>query len=194
MSLVLIIVVVCVLLNCGTLFQWNAFGHILDFVRNAQYQQNWDKWYRQELQPATLSAQQAAESLGSIGNTTQMAADQYARATSLAGGLSNQATRDVNQRFDQLGASGQALLRSRGIGGSTVAPSLAYANERNRSDELRRVNDERINTLLGVESAFGGAKIAASQEAQSARAEFYRDRYFTPPAVPVPFVGSGRRA
>src|SRR3972149_2819942 len=146
MSLVLIIVVVCVLLNCGTLFQIDLFGGLFNYFQSIRDQKRWDKWYQDVVVPANEYGDLAAGWLGPAGNTTQMAADQYRRAQGLVGGLSNQATRDVNQRFDQLGASGQAMLRSRGIGGSTVAPSLAYANERNRSDELRPVNDERINT------------------------------------------------
>jgi hypothetical protein len=168
------------------------YGKVINFLQSIGQEKKWQEFIEGPAAEANLYGQQTAESLGSIGNTTGMARDLYGRARGLAGGLSDQATRDVNQRFDQLGASGQAGLRARGIGGSTVAPSVAYANERNRSDELRRVNDERINTLLGVESTFGGGEIAANQFAAEQRAEFNRNRFLFPPGAVTPFMPAAR--
>jgi hypothetical protein len=149
----------------------------LGFYNDAQLNQ----WMNQYGDPYNASLDTISESLGPIGNTTQMANQSYNRATGLVGDLSNQNVRDVNQRFDQIGASNIAGLNARGIGGSTVAPSLAYANERNRSDELRRVNDERLNTLLGVESLFGGQQISASQAAADTQLRAMNQRLLFPP-------------
>ena len=165
----------------------NAWGQVMAFLQSIGQEEKWREFIEGPAAEANLYGQQTAEALGPIGNTTGMAGDLYGRARGLAGSLSGQATRDVNQRFDQLGASAQLGLRARGIGGSTVAPSLAYANERNRSDELRRVNDDRIRTLLGVESTFGGGEIAANQFAAQQRAEFNRNRFLFPPGQVTPF-------
>lgn len=159
----------------------NAVGNLLNLGTSYYDQQRWDRAYQEQVVPANAYGLAATNDLGDIGNTTQMASDLYGRARGLAGELSDQANIDTNQRYDQLGASAQMGLRARGIGGSTVAPSLAYANERNRGNELRANNDARINTLLGVEQTFGGGEIAASQEAAQLRLQQARDRYITLP-------------
>ena len=237
MSLILIVVVVFLLLNCSVLRQvpWNAIGRGVDLLRGWDFNNRYDEFQR-GVQRNNRYARETAERLGPIYNTTSaagdlyhgartMAADQYGRATGLAAnqygtarglasGLSDQATRDVNRRFDQLGAAGQAGLAARGIGGSTVGPSVAYANERNRSDELRRVNDERIQALLGVEETFGGRAIdtlatfggrqidteatfgqeaiRASEAAAEARLRALQGGTMIAPSPPSPFIPSGR--
>jgi hypothetical protein len=187
MSLIVLVVVVCVLLNCSALFQVNFVGDIFNFLRSAGLEKQWEAFTSGPAAEANRYGQETAESLGPIGNTTGMASDLYGRARGLGAQFSDQNVRDVNQRFDQLGASGQAGLRARGLGGSTIAPSLAYANERNRGDELRRVNDDRLGTLLGIESTFGGGEIAANQAAADARLRGLEGRYLFPPGQQTPF-------
>jgi hypothetical protein len=168
------------------------WGNLFNIGRGYQADAAYDEFIKNQIEPANIYGQQTAESLGDIGNTTQMASDLYGRAQGLAGGLSNQANIDTNQRYDQLGASAQAGLAARGIGGSTVAPSVAYANERNRGAELRLNNDARINTLLGVESTFGGGEIAANQEAADARLRALGMRYQIAPGAPTLFQAAAR--
>ncbi len=99
----------------------------------------------------------------------------------------------MNQRFNQLGASNLAGLNARGIGGSTVAPSLAYANERNRSDELRRTNDARLNRLLGIEQTFGlQGVIPTDQAAADARLRYQQGLFLAPPSGPTPIQIAGQ--
>jgi hypothetical protein len=168
------------------------YGGISNLVQGFFDQQRFDKWYNDVVVPANIYGTQAADSLGQPQDITQMADQSYGRATSLVGDFSDQNVRDVNQRFDQLGASALANLSARGLGGSTIAPSISYANERNRSDELRRVNDERLNTLLGVESLFGGQQIAASQAATDARLRNREGMILTPPMQTTPFRSAPR--
>jgi hypothetical protein len=170
----------------------NALGQAYNIGRGFQADRRWDRAYEEQVLPANEFGEEAVTALGPIGQTTTMASDLYGRARGLAGGLSDQANIDTNQRFDQFGASLQAGLRARGIGGSTVGPSLALANERNRGAELRLNNDARINTLLGVEETFGGGEIAASEEAARLRLQQARDRYIALPGAPTPFVPAPR--
>jgi hypothetical protein len=193
MTPVLIVVVVCVLLSSGALFQWNAAGYIFEAFRDRRYRKKWDREFQPQIDAYNLYGDEAVDQLGEVGNTTQMAADQYARARSLSGQLSGQAKQDVMNNAELEAAGMSAMLRSRGITGSTIeSPVLGGVNAR-RDAELRRVNDERIQTLLGVESAFGGAEIAANQAAADARLRNREGRYLVAPPVPAPFVPSGRR-
>lgn len=187
MSLILFVVVALVLLNCSALGQVNLVGDFLNFVRSAGLEKQWEEFVSGPAAEANRYGQQTAESLGAIGNTTEMASDLYDRARGLGTQFSNQAVRDVNQRFDQLGASAQAGLQARGIGGSTVAPSVALGVERGRGDELRSVNDDRLSMLLGIESTFGVNEIATNQAAADARQRALEGRYLFPPGQQNPF-------
>jgi hypothetical protein len=192
MSLIVLVVVVLVLLNCGALFQIDAFNSIYNIFRGFGDERRFNEFMRDYVEPTNRQGWDTATSLGGIGNTTQMAGDLYGRARGLAGSLSNQANIDTNQRYNQLGASAQAGLRARAIGGSTVAPSVAYANERNRGAELRLNNDDRIRTLLGVEESFGGGEIAANQEAADTRLRALGMRYMIAPGQSTPAMTTPR--
>jgi hypothetical protein len=168
------------------------YGNLYNIWRGSQADAAYDKFITEQIEPANIYGQQTAEALGPIGNTTQMAGNLYGRAKGLGAQYSDQETRDINQRYDQLGASGQAGLRARGIGGSTVAPSIAYANERNRGAELRSSNDARLNRMLGIEETFGGGEIAANQEAADARLRALGMRYQIAPGAPTLFQAASR--
>lgn len=165
---------------------------VLNFIQSIGQEKKWEEFIAGPAAEANRYGQAAADQLGPIHNITGLAHDMYGRARGLVGDISTQEVADVNQRFNQLGASGQANLAARGIGGSTVAPSVAYANERNRSDELRRVNDARMMRLLGVESTFGGGEIAANLGASNARANFNQNRVLFPPQGVTPFTPAPR--
>jgi hypothetical protein len=189
---ILIVVILFVVLQGGALFQIDAINSIYNIWRSFGDERRFDEFMRDYVEPTNRQGWDTATSLGGIGNTTQMAGNLYDRARGLAGSLSNQANIDTNRRYDQLGASAQAGLRARGIGGSTVAPSLAYANERNRGAELRLNNDDRIRTLLGVEETFGGGEIAANQEAADTRLRALGMRYMIAPGQSTPAMTTPR--
>lgn len=148
----------------------NVAIELFNVARSFKTEQEFQDFINETADPFNERLTATAESLGPITPTTTLAAesfdrgtgfaaDQFQSAKNTAAGLSNQNTIDVNRRFDKIGAAGQASLSARGFGGSTLGSSLAFANERNRSDELRRVTDDRIRTLLGVEQTFGGRQI-----------------------------------
>lgn len=163
-----------------------AFGLLANLLQGFNFNKKFDQFQAEQVDPANIYGRQTAEALGPVAPTTTLARDLYGRARDLVGDISTQEIADVNQRFNQLGESAQAGLRARGIGGSTVAPSVAYANERNRSDELRRVNDARLMRLLGVESTFGQGQIAANQAAADTRLQALQQRILIPPSQPYP--------
>lgn len=170
----------------------NFLGNAVNFLRSIGFQKQYDKFIAEQVQPANLYGQETAESLGPVGNTTGMAQASYDRATGLAGDFSNQYRQDVNNRFNLLGSEAQANLRARGLTGSGIVPSTMLGIENARSAELRRANDDRLNTLLGVEETFGGQNIATNQAAADARFEALRQRYLVAPQAPTPFFSSGR--
>lgn len=170
----------------------NAIGHAFNFLRGIRFNNQFDKFLTEQIEPANAYGQATAESLGSIGDTTGMAQQQYDRATGLAGQMSRQYLTDVNNRFNQLGADAEANLRARGLTGSTIIPSVRTGIENARGAELRRANDDRLATLLGVEDTFGGNLIGANQYAAEQRLRANQSRYLVAPQPPQPFVSSGR--
>lgn len=88
--------------------------------------------------------------------------DQLSRARALVGNMSNQQVTDANTQYNQLNNSLQADQRARGFGGSGVAAISSNVNLQ-RNDELRRLNDQRLQQQLGVESTFGNAALQAQQ-------------------------------
>jgi hypothetical protein len=149
-----------------------------------QYNRRFDEFQRNVVDPANRFGREAVEGLGPIGPTTTMAKDLYGKATGLAEQYSTQDVTDVNRRYDQLLASSLGGLRARGMTGSTLAPAVTYANERQRGDELRGVSDARLNRLLGVESTFGLGEIDANQQAADARLRYLQGLILTPPGAP----------
>lgn len=184
----------------------NVAIDIFNLTRSFKTEQEFQDFIDEKADPFNEQLTATAASLGPTTPTTTLAAESFDRGTGLAAtqfqtaknlsaGLSNQAVTDVNRRFDRTGAAGQASLASRGLGGSTLGSSVAFANERNRSDELRRVNDDRIRTLLGVEETFGGRQIdteiafsgeqiRANEFAADARFRGLEGQLFFPPAGP----------
>jgi hypothetical protein len=168
-------------------------GGLIDLGRGIQGDAAWQKWYEENVVPANAFALSGVAGLGQPGNTTQFARDIYGRAQGLGAQYSDQDVQDVNKRYDQLGAAGQMRLSERGLTGSTIGPSVAYANERNRGAELRSTNDARLNRLLGIESTFGlGGVIGADQAAANARLGYLQGMVMTPPAGPRPLQLPGQ--
>ena len=166
---------------------WNAYGWLSNFWQSAQADRQFQEAIRTQVEPANVYGRQTAESLGPISPTTTMAGQLYGRARGLGEQFSGQEVTDANQRFNQLRESELMGLRSRGIGGSTVAPSVALGVERGRSDELRRLNDARLTRLLGIEETFGGGQIAANQYATDARLRALDMRNLVLPQAPTMF-------
>jgi hypothetical protein len=162
------------------------FGLGANLLQDFFYNQRFDQFQQQQIDPFNRALNQSAASLGPIQNITGMSNQLYRKAQGLVGGISDQEVTDVNRRFDQLGASAMAGLNARGIGGSTVAPSVRFGVERGRSDELRRVNDERLMRLLGVESTFGQGQIAANLSAAQTRIGALDRNVLIPPGQPTP--------
>lgn len=157
------------------------------------YNRRFDKFQREQVDPYNQYGKETAEALGPIDNTTQLSSDLYGKATQLAGQYSTQNINDVNRRYDASGASGLAGLAERGITGSTVAPAIRLANETGRDAALQTARDDRINTLLGVESTFGGGEISANQEAADARLRALQGRIMIPPGAPNAISTTQRR-
>lgn len=170
----------------------NAIGNFVNFLRSIGYQRQFDRFLSGPIAEANQYGQQTAESLGPIADTTTLARESRELATDMAGQFSNQYLTDVNNRFDVLGGAAMANLRSRGLTGSSIETPVQLGINEARSAELRRANDQRLDTLLGVESAFTGQEISANQEAADARARFNANRYLVAPQAPTPFFSSGR--
>jgi hypothetical protein len=85
------------------------------------------------------------------------------RGRSLVNNLSDQNRRDVIDRSDREREGALSRLSSQGLGGSTIAPSVARGFYEDRDAELRRVNDQRLAQLLGVEQTLGLAGAQAGQ-------------------------------
>lgn len=171
----------------------DSIGLLVDLARSFGFQQDFDRFLEEQVEPLNEAMRSNAEALGQIGNTTQMADQSYKRALGLTEQYSDQNRQDVLNQGRLLSAQAEAGLRSRGLTGSTIMPSVLSGINNATNAELRRVNDSRLDALLGVEGSFTGQRIAANQFAQQANADALANQYLVAPAQPLPFLPQGRR-
>lgn len=78
----------------------------------------------------------------------------YGTAMSLLEGSGQQALRDIDRRYKGLASRQQQDMISRGLTGSTIAPSMQWGVERERQDargrEIERIRREQLATHLGA--------------------------------------------
>lgn len=78
----------------------------------------------------------------------------YNDAMSNLAGAGAQETADINQSAQAQGANIQQGLVNSGLAGTTVAPTLAIGNEKNKQAELGRLNEslrqQRLSTMAGL--------------------------------------------
>jgi hypothetical protein len=69
---------------------------------------------------------------------------------------------DINRRYDEAGRETQQAMSARGLG-STGLASIGAGNERERTSDLLRLQEQTVEQRLGVEMDFGGAQLTAQE-------------------------------
>lgn len=100
---------------------------------------------------------------------TQGYQDRYSRGMALLNGLGDQAKADVNETFNKSGAAIGQSATSRGLAGTSVLPSLRMGNERERSAELRRLNEGLRREQLSTDASLSGDVLGAQDREFSGR-------------------------
>lgn len=99
----------------------------------------------------------------------------YRELEAKAAGLGDQQKIDIAHRFDQQGAIQQADAAARGLTGSTIAPSLKTGTEREKSAELRRLQDDLTRQQIDIGNQRLGAQERLGTQGVSSAADISRE-------------------
>lgn len=95
-------------------------------------------------------------------DVNRFGADRTTQGLALLEGAGEQTRRDINQQFDELGGTIAQNLTSRGLGGTTIAPTLQQGVERERAGGLGRLDEiirqQQVNTFTTLSGDEFGAR------------------------------------
>jgi hypothetical protein len=89
--------------------------------------------------------------------------DRLSTAMGMAEGLGEQAKKDVLTQYGASGASQQANLQNRGLGGTTIASGVAQSNMRQQADSMNRLADQLSREKIGLYTGLTGEQLAAQE-------------------------------
>lgn len=115
---------------------------------------------------------------GWLSGDAQRSADAYGGRTKTALGMLDTAGQqekiDIAQQYRQRGADVQAGLRRRGLAGTTIAPTMQLAVDREQADAMGRVNERVAGQKAGMYAGLSGEAISSANRYRDAITEANR--------------------
>ena len=106
-------------------------------------------------------AERAAQGAATSEEILSQANTDYDTAMLMVEGAGTQQRRDINEAYRVAGAGEQARLNELGLGGTTIAPTMAMGYERERLGAQGRLEDALLQQRLGVHGGYGAGRLNA---------------------------------
>lgn len=120
----------------------------------------------------TARDQSLSDYQGTMNDTNRGYDQRYQRNMNYLEGAGAQERKDINRQFDDRQRSMAADLSERGLGGTTVLPSLTSGVERNRSDAIGGLEERLRQQRLSTDANLSGDALSARERLGTGFSQF----------------------